>query len=142
VWNTLYFSSNNVKCYFNFQNEKCHSPKSRRSQDKDNTVPRKIVPKIAPDTEIVFPENIDALPESSSISGQTCSTSSGSWWSSPLSRLAGSGSSSQSVLSFDRLIPRSGESVNRKRPGKGTIINEVTHLGGGVDRFLTVWSKG
>ena len=69
-------------------------------------------------TEIDSEENTDKKPESSTISGASSSTSFGPWFSSALARLTGSGSSSQSVLSFDRLIPRSGEAVNRKRPGK------------------------
>ena len=71
-----------------------------------------------------MPENVDKVDQ------QTPDSRTGpGWWGSSRSGLASlagltgltssslAGPSCQSLLSFDRLIPRSGEAANRKRPG-------------------------
>ena len=85
-------------------------------------VPRKIVQMVNPETD--QQQTTKSVESSSRTSSST--TTSGSTMTSGFSKspssLVRSGStgsvSCQSVLSFDRLIPRSGEAANRKRTGK------------------------
>jgi hypothetical protein len=74
-----------------FQPDTDDRPKSRRSQDKEKNIPRKILQKT----------NSEEKPEAAGSSSNPRSAS-----------------TSKSILSFDRLIPRSGEAANRKRSGK------------------------
>jgi hypothetical protein len=81
-----------------FQPDAPDRGRSRRSLDKEKQIPRKLVKKT---DETGNPAEKPVLTGSSAAAVASASST-----------------TSQSMLSFDRLIPRSGEAVNRKRlPG-------------------------